>query len=73
MNGEENVISDWLLDQQLVFCYQNCSNLLWEKNCSSDWKIVLKFKAEGQEFSKFLISPEQFIQTLRAYLENKST
>ena len=20
------------------FCYQNCSDLLWEKNCSSDWE-----------------------------------
>ena len=36
-------------------------------------KKLLKFKAEGREFSKFLISQEQFIQTLRAYLENKST
>ena len=43
------------------------------KNCSSDQEKLLKFKAEGREFSKFLISPEQFIQTLRAYLENKST
>ena len=21
---------------KMVFCYQNCSDLLWEKNCSSD-------------------------------------
>ena len=30
----------------LVFCYQNCSDLLWEKNCSSDrenlWNSQLK-------------------------------
>ena len=49
----------------LVFCYQNCSDLLWEKNCSSDREILLKFKAEGREFAKFLRSLEQFIQTVK--------
>ena len=33
------------------------------KNCSSDREKLLKFKAEGQEFPKFLRSLEQFIQT----------
>ena len=32
----------------MVFCFHNCSNLLWEKNCSSDrenfWKSRLKAK-----------------------------
>ena len=36
----------------MVFCYQNCSDLLWEKNCSSDWETLLKFEAEGREFAK---------------------
>ena len=31
----------------LVFCYQNCSDLVWEKNCSSDREKLLKFKAKG--------------------------
>ena len=30
----------------MVFCYQNCSDLLWEKNCSSDQENLLKFEAE---------------------------
>ena len=47
---------------KMVFCYQNCSDLLWEKNCSSDWEKLLKFEAEGQEFAKSL---EQFIQTVK--------
>ena len=33
------------------------------KNCSNDGEKLLKFKAEGREFSKFLRSLEQFIQT----------
>ena len=33
------------------------------KNCSSDWEKVLKFEAEGREFTKFSRSLEQFIQT----------
>ena len=35
----------------MVFFNQNCSDLLWEKNCSSD-------------LEKLLRSLEQFIQTL---------
>ena len=40
----------------MVFCYQNCSELLWEKKCSCDREKLLKFKAECQEFAKFLRS-----------------
>ena len=42
----------------LVFSYQNCSDLLWEKN-------VLVIKKKGWEFVKILRSLEQFIQTVR--------
>ena len=34
------------------------------KNCSSDREKLLKFEAEGREFSKFLRSLEQFNQTV---------
>ena len=43
----------------MVFCYQNCSDLLWEKNWSSDQEKLLKFEAEGPEFAKNLRSLEQ--------------
>ena len=33
---------------ELVFCYQNCSDPLWEKNCSSDWEKLLKLETEGR-------------------------
>ena len=50
--------------EKMVFCYQNYSDLLREK-------IVLviekNFKADGQEFSKFLRSLEQFIQTVKGH------
>ena len=49
----------------MVFCYQNCSDLLWEKKILSDREKLLKFKAEGQEFAKILRSLEQFIQTVK--------
>ena len=46
----------------MVFCYQNCSDLQWEK-------IVLviekNFETEGQEFAKILWSLEQFVQTVK--------
>ena len=54
-----------LLHTQMVFCYQNCSDLLWEKNNSSDWEKLLKFEAEGWEFAKILRSLEQFFRTMK--------
>ena len=50
----------------LVFWYQNCSDLLSEKNCSSDQEKLLKFEAEGQAFAKCLGSLEQFIRTVKS-------
>ena len=41
--------------REMIFCYQNCS---------SDREKLLKFEVEGREFSKFLRSLEQFIQTV---------
>ena len=35
------------------------------KHCSSDREKLLKFEAEGQEFSKILKLLEQFIQTAK--------
>ena len=35
------------------------------KNCCSDREKLLKFDAEGQEFTKILRSLEQFIQTVK--------
>ena len=49
----------------MVFCYQNCSDLLWEKIVLVIRKKLLKFEAEGTLFSKFLRSLEQFIQTVK--------
>ena len=53
-----------LLPAAMVFCYQNCSDLM-RKNCSSDREQTLKFEAEGREFANFLRSLEQFIQTVQ--------
>ena len=53
---------------EMVFCYQNCFDLLWShvrRNCSSDREKLLKFEAEGREFAKFLRSLEQFIWTVK--------
>ena len=35
------------------------------KNCSSDRGKLMKFKAEGREFAKFLRSLEKLIQTVK--------
>ena len=45
----------------MVFCYQNCSDLLG----SSDRENFLKLEAEGQEFAKNFRSLEQFVGTVK--------
>ena len=66
----DNKIDTWILvamkctkpnfrkKQEMVFCYQNCSDLLWEKN-------VLVIEAEGREFAKNLRSLEQFVRKVK--------
>ena len=49
---------DWYFVSKIVLTY--C-----EKNCCSDREKLLKFEAEGQEFSKILRSLEQFFQTVK--------
>ena len=49
----------------MVFCYQNCSDLLWEKIVLVIEKKLLKFVAEGQEFAKFLRSLKQFVRKMK--------
>ena len=38
--------------QCMVLCFQNCSDLLWEKIVPVVEKKILKFEAEGREFAK---------------------
>ena len=60
--NETAIIGNYLSKIEMVFCYQNCSALLWEKIVLfSARENLLKFKAEGQELAKFLRSLEQFI------------
>ena len=49
---------DWNYLGEILFCYQNCYDLRWEK-------IVLVIEAEGREFAKIFRSLEQFIQTVK--------
>ena len=51
-------------EKTLLFCYQIVLTYC-EKNCSCDWEKLLKFEAEGWEFSKILRSQEQFIQAVK--------
>ena len=51
-------IEKWYFVTKIVLTY--C-----EKKFSSDREKLLKFKAEGREFAKFLRSLEQFIQTVK--------
>ena len=50
---------------EMVFYFQNCSDLLWENNCSSDWEKLLNFEAEDREFASFLRWLIQFIRTAK--------
>ena len=65
---------DWLIRTKLPEMSKIDENgillpkLFWptvRKNCSCDREKLLKFEAESREFSKFLRSLEQFIQTVK--------
>ena len=49
----------------MVFCHQNCSDLLWEKIVQMTKTKLLKLDAKGREFENFLRSLQQFIQTVK--------
>ena len=50
---------------ELVFCYQHCFDLLWQKNVLVIQKKILKIEAEGWEFAKILKLLEQIIWTVK--------
>ena len=47
----------------MVFCFPKLFRLTVRKNCSSDREKLLKFEAQGREFTNFLRSLEQFVRT----------
>ena len=64
MYGIEQVNVSPTIRLEMVFCYQKCSDPL-RKSCSSDRKNLMKIKAEGREFAKYLRSVEQSIETVK--------
>ena len=50
---------------EMVFCYQNCSDLLWKKIVPEIEENILKFETGGREFANFLRSLERFTQTVK--------
>ena len=56
--------------KEIVFCFENCSDLLWEKTCSSDWDLrsVEQFVRtaifETEHFFDYLLEV-----SIRAYVE----
>ena len=48
----------------MVFCFENCSDLFWEKK-SCDQKNFCKLEVRGREFENSLRSLEQYIQTVK--------
>ena len=54
--GRKDILSLVKKAQKMVYCFQNCS---------SDPENLLKFKAEDQEFAKYLRLPEPSIQTVK--------
>ena len=55
----------WTQFSIVILLPKNCSELLWEKNCSGDRENVLKFEVESQEFAKILRSLEHFVRTVK--------
>ena len=54
---------NWRLLEQFIQAVKGQNNFM--KNNSCDQEKLLKFEAEGREFSNILRSLEQFIQTVK--------
>ena len=39
--------------KEVVFCFKNCSEILWEKIVIVIEKNFCKFEAEGKDFTKY--------------------
>ena len=63
--GWKDILSLLKKAQKMAYCFQNWSDFLWEKIFQVNSKNLLKFKAEGQEFAKYLRSLEPSIQTVK--------
>ena len=50
---------------KLVFCYQNCSDLLWEKNVLVIEKTFWNSRLKAENWQKILSPLEQFFQTVK--------
>ena len=50
---------------EMVFCYQNCSDLLWEKIVLVIEKNFWNSKLKAENLQKILKSLDQFIQTVK--------
>ena len=48
----------------MVVCFQNSSDLLWEK-IFSDWEEFFEIRGWGWEFTKLLRKLEEFILTVK--------
>ena len=57
--------NEHIMIEGMVFCNQNCSDLLWEKYVLVYWEKRLKFEAEGWEVANCVRSLEQFIQPVK--------
>ena len=62
---QENFVKPWIKQNSFMYFATKIVLTYCEKKFSSDLEKLLKFKAEGREFAKFLRSLEQFIQTVK--------
>ena len=53
-----------LICKEMVFCYQNCPDLQWQKIVLGLVIFFLKFEAEGREFANILRSLKNLIKQL---------
>ena len=65
LNGLITAYVLWSGSQKWYFVTKTVLTYCEKKNCFGDREKLLKFEAEGPEFTKFLSSLEQFIQTVK--------
>ena len=59
----------FIFAQKMVFCFQNCFDLLWWKKMFWWSRKYLTFETEGRKSAKTFRSLEQFIRTMKSQMD----
>ena len=56
----------------MVSFFKNCSDMLWEKKCSSDWEWLEQILKQKTGFFNLLLETSSDIETIKMTIESNT-